>query len=113
MTYQRNKSSLSSGSGLGGLEDLLDDGVPDRVQEPEIGAGDDHEPEHDRRALADLAAVGPLDAAQLGPGGAEEVGRAAAQALAGPPGVMLGLVPALLAILAADRDPRLGAGLGA
>src|SRR3954451_10584461 len=74
MTYQRNMG-LSS-------EDPLNDGVPDRVEEPEIGPGDDHEPERHGRALANLAAVRPLDAAQLLPGGAQEVRRAAEEALA-------------------------------
>ena len=64
------------------LQDGLDDGIPDRVEQPEVGARDDHEPERHRGALADLTAVGPLDAAQLGVGRAQEVRRAAEDALA-------------------------------
>src|SRR4051794_12033468 len=90
MTYQRNIESevtlRSDDRGWGGgvlaLENCLDDGVPDRVEQPEIGAGDHHEAERHGRALTDLAPVGPLDAPQLGVGRAQEVRRPAEDALA-------------------------------
>src|SRR5215217_3244695 len=55
MTYQRNIF----------LEDRFHDRLPDRVEKPEIAPGDEDEEEGDEGALADLAAVGPLHAAQL------------------------------------------------
>ena len=36
-----------------------------RVEQAQVAAGDDDEAEDDGGGLADLAAVGPLDAAQL------------------------------------------------
>src|SRR3954451_20485612 len=92
MTYQRN---------MGPLQNPLDYGVPDRVQETEIGPRDNHEPHRHGGALADLAAVGPLHAAQLEVGGAQEVRGAAEQALAGGPRVVLALGVRLT--LAGDR----------
>src|SRR3954451_3071908 len=83
MTYQRNMGAMGLLS-----EKPLNDGVPNRVEEPQIGPGDDHEPHRHGRALADLSAVGPLDAAQLEVGGAQEVGGAAEQALARGPRVL-------------------------
>src|SRR3954465_4921950 len=65
-------------------KDGLDDGIPNGVEQPEIGARDHHEPERHGGALTDLAAIGPLDTAQLLPGRAQEVPRAAEEALAGP-----------------------------
>src|SRR3954468_4782874 len=47
------------------LEDGVDDRLPERVQQPEVTPGEDDEPEHDGGGLADLAAVGPLDAPKL------------------------------------------------
>src|SRR3954451_20619508 len=105
MTYQRNM-------GLS-LEDPLDDGVPDRVQEAEVGPGDDDEAKRDGRALADLATVGPLNAAQLEIGGAKEVRRAAEQALARLAVLAFRMTVALLVhahrlARAADGPARLG-----
>src|SRR3954447_22919513 len=77
MTYQRNMKE-----GAAALKNCLDDGVPDGVEQPEISARDDHEPERHRGALAHLAPIRPLDAAQLGVGRAHEVRRAAEDALA-------------------------------
>src|SRR3954447_9326002 len=78
MTYQRNMGSLARRP----LEEGLDDGVPNGVEQPEVGARHDHEPERHSRALTDLAAIGPLDPAQLLVGGAQEVCRSAEQPLA-------------------------------
>src|SRR5437870_1230450 len=64
MTYQRNIRERSFRRGAF-LEDGLDDRLPDRVEQSEVAARERDEAEHDRRALADLAAVGPLDPAQL------------------------------------------------
>src|SRR6185437_6758261 len=58
-TYQRNIHTTS--------EDEFDDFLCDDVGEAEIRAGDGDEPEHDGGRLRDLAAVGPLDALELGP----------------------------------------------
>src|SRR3954447_11842974 len=55
MTYQRNIQ----------LEECLDKGFPDCVHEAEEAAGDHDESEDDGSALADVAAVRPLHAAQL------------------------------------------------
>src|SRR4051794_24056963 len=77
MTYQRNMGAMGLLS-----ENPLNDGVPNRVEEPQIGPGDDHEPHRHGSALADLATVRPLDAAQLEVGGAQEVGGATEEALA-------------------------------
>src|SRR5919199_3392303 len=74
MTYQRNISWE--------LEDRLDKGFPDGVEQPEVAAREDDEAQHDRSALADLAAVGPLDAAQLVDAVAEEGDQAAERAAA-------------------------------
>src|SRR5215203_5521578 len=75
MTYQRNM-------GEGPLQDGLDQGVPDGVEDAQVRACDDHEPERDRGALADLTAVGPLDALELGPGRTQEIHRASEDVLA-------------------------------
>src|SRR4051812_16039299 len=55
MTYQRNIQ----------LEECLDKGFPDCVHEAEEAAGDHDESEDDGSALADVATIGPLHAAQL------------------------------------------------
>ena len=55
----------------------------DEVGDAEEGAGDDDEAEHDRGGLADLTAVRPLHALELGPAGPQEVDEAAAAAAAG------------------------------
>src|SRR5215207_7791727 len=52
------------------LENRLNDRVPNRVEQPEVGARAHNEPERHRRALADLLTVRPLDPAQLLVGGA-------------------------------------------
>src|SRR3954462_14284929 len=95
------------------LENPLDYGVPDRVEEPQIGPGDNHEPHRHGSALADLATVGPLDAAQLEVGGAQEVGGAAEEALARPAVLTVrmtvaGLVGAHRLARAADGAAGLG-----
>src|SRR3954447_1319053 len=59
--------------GVRELEDEVDDALRDYVGEAEVGARDGDEAEDDGRGLSDLTAVGPLDALQLGPGGAQEV----------------------------------------
>src|SRR2546430_2324567 len=56
----------------GFLEDGLDLGLPDGGAQSEVAAGEDDEAEHDRGALADLAAVWPLDATELVDAVAEE-----------------------------------------
>src|SRR4051812_41853239 len=89
MTYQRNIEAL--------LDDGLDDRVPDGVEGAEIQARDDDEPDDHRGALTDLAAVGPLHAAQLGHAGPQEVRGAAEQALA----VLLMPVPVAVRLLVA------------
>jgi hypothetical protein len=63
-TYQRNIQSSR--------EDKFDDFFGDDVGGAEIQAGDDDEPEHDGGRLRDVAAVGPLNALQLGPARANE-----------------------------------------
>src|SRR6188472_3879209 len=68
MTYQRNK--------YGSLQDGSNQRVEDGVEEPEVGAGEDHEAQHHRGALADVPAIGPLDALQLRPAGREEADHA-------------------------------------
>src|SRR6188472_4321225 len=84
MTYQRNM-------GEGPLQDGLDQGVPDGVEEAQVRACDDHEPDRDRGALADLTSVGPLDALELGPGRTQEVDRASEDVLAVDRGVLVGI----------------------
>src|SRR3954469_24806704 len=69
MTYQRNMPSLG---GCGELEDGVDEGLPEGVEQPEIAAGDHDEAQDDRGGLADLAPIGPLDAPQLVPDVAQE-----------------------------------------
>src|SRR3954470_1267112 len=64
--------------GVRELEDEVDDALRDRVGEAEVGARDGDEAQDDGRGLRDLTAVGPLDALQLGPGGAQEVDDAVA-----------------------------------
>src|SRR3954469_13997400 len=64
--------------GVRELEDEVDDALRDGVGEAEVGARDGDEAEDDGGGLRDLAAVGPLDALQLGPGGAQEVGQSVA-----------------------------------
>src|SRR4051812_34046677 len=93
---------------MSALKNGLDYGVPDGVEQPEIGARDDHEPERHRRALAHLAAVRPLDAAQLVIGRAQEVGGAAEQALTR--GMLRMALLTGRALL--GRAARNGAGLG-
>ena len=56
-----------------GLEDGVDQGLPDGVHQAEPAAGDEDEAQHHRRGLEDVLAVGPLDAAQFLDAGAEEV----------------------------------------
>src|SRR3954468_14832869 len=80
MTYQRNIQCLKVERPA--LQDGLDDGIPDRVEETEIRACDHHEPQRHRRTLADLSAVWPLNAAEFGVRGAQEVRGTAEQALA-------------------------------
>src|SRR3954463_6729538 len=80
MTYQRNIQCLKVERPA--LQDGLDDGIPDRVEQAEIRAGDHHEPQRHRRALADLSAVWPLNAAELGVRGPQEVRGTAEKALA-------------------------------
>src|SRR5438309_12102377 len=60
------------------LENQVDDLLRDEVGQAEVGAGDGDEAEHDPGRLRDLAAVRPLDALELGPRGAQEVGDAVA-----------------------------------
>src|SRR3954453_808147 len=55
MTYQRNIQ----------LQDCLDKGFQESVQEAQVGARDHDEAENDRGALTDVAPVRPLHAAQL------------------------------------------------
>src|SRR4051794_10175871 len=97
------------------LQNLLNDGVPDGVEEPEVGAGDEHEPQHHCGALADLAAIRPLDAAQLGPRGPQEVSGAAEQPLARVRRVTLVMLVGLFGVVGppAGGNPRLRPGLGA
>src|SRR3954462_12586016 len=109
MTYQRNIICL--GERPAGLKDGLDDRVPDRVEQPEIGARDHDEPDDDGGALAHLAAVRPLHAAQLGPRGAQEVRGPAEEALARMRRLALHLAGALAVPGRADVR-RLGALLG-
>src|SRR4051794_8034434 len=66
-----------------GLQDEVDDVLGDDVGEAEVGAGDDHEADHDGGRLADLTAVGPLHALKLGPAGAHEADEAVATGVAG------------------------------
>src|SRR5215210_2404790 len=80
MTYQRNIQCLKVERPA--LQDGLDDGIPDRVEQPEIRAGDHHESQRHRRTLADLSAVWPLNAAEFGVRGAQEVRGTAEEALA-------------------------------
>src|SRR4051795_5200406 len=69
MTYQRNMRVL---------EDRVDQGLPDGVQEAEVATGQQDEAEHDGRRLEDVLAVRPLDAAQLVDARAQEGEDAAA-----------------------------------
>src|SRR5215213_370575 len=87
MTYQRNMDSP--------LQNGVDQGLPQRIQQAEVAARDDDEAEDDRGRLPDLPAVGPLDATQLVDGVAEEGDDPAAA-----PVRMPGLGP--LAVAAAD-----------
>ena len=61
--------------------------LPELVEQAEVAARDHDEAQHDGRGLADLAAVGPLDAAQLVDAVAEE----GEEAPAGAAVVLLGL----------------------
>src|SRR5215217_7533766 len=76
MTYQRNMRFRA----LWVLEDGFDERLPERVEQAEVAARDHDEAEDDRRRLADLAAVGPLDATQLVDAVSEERDDAAAPA---------------------------------
>ena len=90
MTYQRNIQCLKVERPA--LQDGLDDGIPDRVEQAEVGAGDDDKTQRHRRALADLSAIWPLNAAELGDRGAQEVRGTAEETLArmrGLVGVMM------------------------
>jgi hypothetical protein len=58
--------------------------LSDYVGKAKIGAGDHNEAKNDCSCLPDLAAVGPLDALQLGPRGAQEVKEAAEDRLSMP-----------------------------
>src|SRR3954447_9316975 len=69
MTYQRN---ILWGSSSRSLEDGLDQGAPDGVEEAQVAAGEQDEAQHDGGGLADVAAVGPLHPAQLVDAMAEE-----------------------------------------
>ena len=66
-----------------GTDHTIDDPVGGRIGDAEVQAGDDDEAQHDRGGLPDLAAVGPLDPLQLGPGGREERDEAKAARLGG------------------------------
>src|SRR3954447_18196338 len=68
MTYQRN----IWGALRDRLEDGLDEGAPDGVEEGQVAAREDDEPEDHGSGLTDVAAVGPLDPAQLVDAVAEE-----------------------------------------
>jgi hypothetical protein len=57
---------------VGRLEDEIYDALGHPVGGAEVGAGDGDEAEYDGGRLGDLAAVGPLDALELSPGGAEK-----------------------------------------
>src|SRR3954447_13986902 len=63
MTYQRNMVVL---------EDRVDQGLPDGVQQAEVSTGEQDEAEHDGRRLEDVLAVRTLHAAQLLDAGAQE-----------------------------------------
>src|SRR5215216_739708 len=69
------------------LDDLLDQSREDRVEQPEVAAGDQDEHQDDARHLRQLLAVGPLDALQLGPDRDEERDQSIAMVLVrgGPP----------------------------
>ena len=67
-------------------EDCVDELAERPVGEAEVGAGDDHEADHDGRGLSDLAAVGPLDALELLPAVAEEGDDPVAAAALAPAG---------------------------
>src|SRR4051794_29240489 len=119
MTYQRNIRGLF-------LEDRVDQGLPDGVEQPEVAPGDDDEAERDRRPLPDLAAVRPLHPAQLLHGGADEAADPTAAGAAGflagggdGGGALLGVRRAAgagsLVLVVVPSGPhlgRLGAGLG-
>src|SRR3954465_1316836 len=92
--------------GVRELEDEVDDALRDGVGEAEVGARDGDEAEDHGGGLGDLAAVGPLNALQLGPRGAQEVGDAIA------PGTRAGR-GARLARCRNRRGLGLGAGAGA
>src|SRR3569833_2985485 len=70
MTYQRNKWFPLRRPWA--LQDGLDEGLPQGTEQPQIAPGDHDEAQHDRGALADVTAVGPLHALELGPGRGEE-----------------------------------------
>src|SRR3954468_22933369 len=63
MTYQRN---------MGVLEDRVDQGLPDGVQQAEVATGQQDEAGHDGRRLEHVLAVRPLHPAQLFDAGAQE-----------------------------------------
>src|SRR6266536_314440 len=63
-------------------DDGVDDLLGDPVGDAQVQAGDDDEADDHAGRLRDLTAVGPLDALQLGPGGAQEAYEAP-RALAG------------------------------
>src|SRR5215216_1625238 len=63
------------------LDDLLDESGEDRVEQPEVAAGDQDEHQDDARHLRQLLAVGPLDALELGPDRDEECDQSIAVAL--------------------------------
>jgi hypothetical protein len=65
-----------SACGRGGLQDGVDDLLGHPVGDAQVRARDDHETDHHARRLEDLAAVGPLDALQLGPAGRQELDEA-------------------------------------
>src|SRR3954470_19222543 len=73
MTYQRNMVVL---------EDRVDQGLPDGVQQAEVATGQQDEAENDGRRLEDVLAVRPLHATQLVDARAQE-GEDAAPVLAG------------------------------
>src|ERR671913_1516429 len=103
------------------LENGFDERLPDLVEKTQVAAGDDHEAEHDGRGLADLAAVGPLHAAQLVDAVAEEGEQAAARApvlrldvagAAAADGVALDRVRRVLPIVVVGELVRVDLGAG-
>src|SRR5688572_18087478 len=95
MTYQRNMKfpfalrSPRDGDLRATLQNGFDQGLPKGVQQAEIAAREDDEPEHDGRALSHLPAVRPLHAAQLVDAVPEERDNTSA-ALARTGGALLG-----------------------